>query len=191
MKLPSGQRSTEWVAWLPGVVRALNGEVMQLTGKWASEAIKAKTVVQKPSFTGRPFGLREQKLPSGDRMRYLYQPGELEGGRRCTTDPVWSLRCTGWDTRWSSPTSPCCITCRMGTMWLCQGRTSGGAPRHPTTAGWVSQALNSSSMYASIYVSARQPAGIASLCPQASVSIPFFMIQHLDSKGESLFRCCS
>ena len=26
--------------------------------------------------------------------------------------------------------------------WLCQGRTSGGAPRHPTTAGWGSQALS-------------------------------------------------
>ena len=24
-------------------------------------------------------------------MRYLYAPGELEGGRRRATDPVWSL----------------------------------------------------------------------------------------------------
>ena len=25
-------------------------------------------------------------------MRYLYQPGELEGGGRRTTDPIWSLK---------------------------------------------------------------------------------------------------
>ena len=40
---------------------------------------------------GRPVGLKEQKLPSGARVCYLYQPGELEGGRRWATDPVWSV----------------------------------------------------------------------------------------------------
>ena len=25
-------------------------------------------------------------------MRYLYQPGELEGGNRRATDPIWSLK---------------------------------------------------------------------------------------------------
>ncbi|MEW8687339.1 MAG: hypothetical protein AB2556_16125, partial [Candidatus Thiodiazotropha sp.] len=85
--------STEWVAGLPVVVRALNGEVTRLTGKKPSDAIKAKTVAQKPSSTvpGCPVGLREQKLSSGVGMRYLYPPGELEGGRRRDTDPVWSL----------------------------------------------------------------------------------------------------
>jgi len=50
-------------------------------------------VAQKPLSTvsGRPFGLDEQKFPSGVGVRYLYQPGELEGGRRRATDPVWSL----------------------------------------------------------------------------------------------------
>ena len=32
-----------------------------------------------------------KKLPSGVCVRYLYQPGELEGGRRRPTDPIWSL----------------------------------------------------------------------------------------------------
>ena len=93
MRLPSGQRSTEWVARLPGVVAALNGEVTRLTGKKPSDAIKAKTVTQKPSSVvpDRPVGLKEQRLPSGVGDRYLYQPGELEGGRRRATDPVWSL----------------------------------------------------------------------------------------------------
>ena len=93
MRLPQGERSTEWVTRLPAVISALNGEVTRLTGKKPSEAIKARSVTQKPSSTvpGRPVGLREQKLPSGVGVRYLYQPGELEGGRRRATDPVWSL----------------------------------------------------------------------------------------------------
>ena len=96
MHLPSGQRSTEWVAWLPSVVAALNGEVTRLIGKKPSDAIKAKTLrrgAQKPSsvLPGHPVCLEEQKVPSGVGVRYLYQPGKLEGGRRCATDPVWSL----------------------------------------------------------------------------------------------------
>ena len=94
MRLPEDQRSTEWVKRLPSVVAALNGEVTRLTGEKPLDAIKKKSVTQKPSSTvpGRPVGLREQKLPSGVGVRYLYQPGELEGGRRRATDPVWSLR---------------------------------------------------------------------------------------------------
>ena len=65
----------------------------RLTGKKPFDAIKAKTLTQKPSslVPGRPLGLKEQKVPSGNGVRYLYQPGELEGGRRRATDPVWSL----------------------------------------------------------------------------------------------------
>ena len=87
---PSGQRSTEWMARLPSVVATLNGEVTRLTGKKPSDAIKAKTVAQKPSSVvpDRPVGLKEQRLPSGVGVCYLYQPGELEGGRRRATDPV-------------------------------------------------------------------------------------------------------
>ena len=93
MRLPSGQRSTEWAARLPSVVAGMNGEVTRLTGKKPSDAIKAKTVAQKPSSVvpGGPNGLQEQRLPSGVGVCYLYQPGELEGGRRRGTDPVWSL----------------------------------------------------------------------------------------------------
>ena len=93
MRLPSGQRLTEWVARLPTIVATLNGEVTRLTGKMPKDAIKVMSVAQKPSSTipGRQVGLKEQKLPSGVAVRYLYQPGELEGGRRRATDPVWSL----------------------------------------------------------------------------------------------------
>ena len=36
--------------------------------------------------------MNEKKLPSGVSVRYLYQPGELEGGRQRATDPIWSLK---------------------------------------------------------------------------------------------------
>ena len=93
MWLPEGVRSTEWVKRLPALVTALNGEDTRLMGKKPRDAIRAGRFAQKPSFTvpGHPVGLEEQKLPSGVAFRFLYQPGELEGGRRCTTDPVWSL----------------------------------------------------------------------------------------------------
>jgi len=89
----SSERSIEWVTRLPAVVAALNGEVTRLTGKKPSEAIKARSVTQKPSSTvpGRTVGLDEPLLPSDALVRYLYAPGELEGGRRQATDPIWSL----------------------------------------------------------------------------------------------------
>lgn len=94
MRLPKGARSNKWVARLPAVIAALNSEVTRLTGKKPKDAIKAKKVAQKPSavVAGRPVGLKEQKLPSRVGVRYLYQPGELEGGRNRATDPVWSLQ---------------------------------------------------------------------------------------------------
>jgi len=88
----SSERSSEWVRALSDVVAALNDEVTRLTGKKPKDAIKASAVAHKPSApASRSVGLREQKLPSGVGVRYLYQPGELEGGRRRATDPVWSL----------------------------------------------------------------------------------------------------
>ena len=91
----SGERSREWVKRLPAVIAALNGEVTRLTGKRPRDAIKQKQVPQNPSSVvpGRLVGLEEVKLPSSVGVRFLYQPGELEGGqRRRATDAVWSLQ---------------------------------------------------------------------------------------------------
>ena len=97
----SGERSREWVKRLPAVIAALNGEVTRLTGKRPRDAIRVRTrsaVAQTHSVSssvtpGRPVGLKEQKLRSDVLVRYLYQPGELEGGqRRRATDAVWSLQ---------------------------------------------------------------------------------------------------
>ena len=93
MRLPEDKRSTEWVAPLPAVISALNKEVRtRLTGQKPVDAIKEKTVPSIPSTSYlRPVSVNEKKLPSGSSVRYLYQPGELEGGRRRATDPIWFL----------------------------------------------------------------------------------------------------
>ena len=73
--------------------RSVEEEVTRLTGQRPVETIKEKTVPSKPSTPYlRPVGVNEKKLPSGLSVRYLYQPGELEGGRRRATDPIWSLK---------------------------------------------------------------------------------------------------
>ena len=95
MLMDPGERSREWVNRLPAVVAAINNEVTRLIGKKPVDAIKAKLVAQKPSSVtpGRLVGIKEQKLPSDVRVRYLYQPGELEGGQhRRATDAIWSLQ---------------------------------------------------------------------------------------------------
>ena len=90
---PEGPRSTAWVKRLPDVVRALNNEVTRLTGKRPASAVKEKDVVAKPSTPySRPVGVNEIKLASNVKVRYLYQPGELEGGTKRATDPIWSLK---------------------------------------------------------------------------------------------------
>ena len=93
MRLPEGQRSTAWVKRLPAVISALNNQVTRLIGMKPAAAIKEKAVASQPSTKYlRPVGLNEKKLPSIVNVRYLYQPGELEGGVKRATDPIWSLK---------------------------------------------------------------------------------------------------
>ena len=93
MLLPEGKRSTEWVKRLPDFVSVQNNEVTSLTGKKPAVAIKEKSVSSKPStIYSRPVGLAKKKLPPFVNVRYLYQPGELEGGTKRATDPIWSLK---------------------------------------------------------------------------------------------------
>ena len=89
----SNQRSTEWVKQLLEVVSALNNEVTRLTGKKPAEAIKEKSISSKPATPySRPVRLNEKKLSPQVNVRYLYQPGELEGGGRRATNQTWSLK---------------------------------------------------------------------------------------------------
>ena len=92
MNMPSC-RSTAWVKRLPEVVLALNNEVTRLIGKKPADAIREKAVASKPATPYmRPVGVNERKLPPQAHVRYLYYPGELEGGGRRATDPIWSLK---------------------------------------------------------------------------------------------------
>ena len=100
---------------LPEVVAALNNEVTSLTGKKPAEAIKEKAVAAKPSTTySRPVGEREKKLPSFVNMRYLYQPGELEGGVKRATDPIWSLKVHSIERSVTKPNEPVLYYLRDG-----------------------------------------------------------------------------
>ena len=107
MLLPEGKRSTEWVKRLSDVVSALNNEVTSLIGKKPAVAIKEKEVFSKPSTKyNRPVGVNEKKLPPLINVRYLYQPGELEGGTKRATDPIWSLKVYQVDENKTKPNEP-------------------------------------------------------------------------------------
>ena len=107
IRLPEGQRSTAWVKRLPEVVLAWNNEVTSLIGKKPAVAIKEKAVVSKPSPKYlRPVGQKEKKLPSLVNVRYLYQPGELEGGVKRATDPIWSLKVYSIERSFTKPNQP-------------------------------------------------------------------------------------
>ena len=88
----SDKRSREWVKRLPQVLKSMNSEPTRLTGKEPSRAIELDKVTVKGGSYKRPVGLDETRLPPSVLVRYLYAPGEGEGGdRRRATDPIWSL----------------------------------------------------------------------------------------------------
>ena len=91
-EMVSEGRSRVWVKRLPVVMKALNSQVIRITGKEPDKALGLKEVEIKPYSYKRPVGLKEKRLPSGVQIRYLLSPGEDEGGeRRRATDPIWSI----------------------------------------------------------------------------------------------------
>ena len=73
MNFTSGKRWTKWVKRLPEVVSASNSEVTRLTGNNSVDAVKGKVVGAKSSTTySRPVCLKETKLDSSKKVRYLY-----------------------------------------------------------------------------------------------------------------------
>ena len=84
----SSERSAKWAARLPAVIKALNDEPTKLTGRKPSIAIKDKSVTQKLSMPATP---ERPILGCNVQVRYLYANGELEGGSKRATDPLWSL----------------------------------------------------------------------------------------------------
>ena len=94
------ERSREWVERLLSVLKSMNNEVTRLTGKEPQEVLKLKDIsINAPKEPeskirkyNRPVGFDEVRLSPFSKVRYLFAPGEYEGGeRRRATDPVWSL----------------------------------------------------------------------------------------------------
>ena len=85
----------EWVSRLQNVVSSLNNEKTRLTGLKPVDAIKQTLVEQ--GFSQPVKEYEEKLLDVGTKVRYLYEPGELEeyqykGERRKrSTDPIWSV----------------------------------------------------------------------------------------------------
>ena len=85
----------EWVSRLQNVVSALNNEKARLIGMKPVYAIKETLVEQ--GFSQPAKGYKEKLLDVGTKVRYLFEPGELEGiqykgeRRKQSTDPIWSV----------------------------------------------------------------------------------------------------
>ena len=85
----------EWVSRLQNVVSALNNEKTRLTGMKPVDAIKQTLVKQ--GFSQPTKDYEEKLLDVGTKVRYFYEPGELEGyqykgeRRKRSTDPIWSV----------------------------------------------------------------------------------------------------
>ena len=85
----------EWVSRLHNVVSALYNEQTRLIGMKPADAIKQTLVEQ--GFSQPVKEYEEKLLNVGTKVRYLYEPRELEGyqykseRRKRSTDPIWSV----------------------------------------------------------------------------------------------------
>ena len=91
----SSKSNREWVPRLQNVVSALNNEKTRLIGVKPVDAIKETLVKQGFSQPAKEY--EEKLLNVGTKVRYLYEPSELEGyqykGERLkqSIDPIWSV----------------------------------------------------------------------------------------------------
>ena len=83
-------RSREWVERLPEVIDSLNNQVTSAINMKPSIAVTKKYIktldkIKESMIKDFP------PLPRNVTVRYLYEPGELEGGKARSTDPIWSI----------------------------------------------------------------------------------------------------
>lgn len=79
--------NTEWVRRLPKVINVMNNEIVN--GLKPVDAIKKETI----SVTSKNKKIKSDTSLFDKKVRYLYAPGEVEGGdRKRATDPIWSTR---------------------------------------------------------------------------------------------------
>ena len=82
MRSDDNERSREWVERLPAVLKSMNNEVTRLTGKEPLEVLKSKDIsINAPKYN-RPVGFEEVRLSPFVKLRFLFAPGEYEGGER-------------------------------------------------------------------------------------------------------------
>ena len=80
MRSADNERSREWVERLPAVLKSMNNEVTRLTGKEPQEVLESKQIsINAPKYN-RPVGFDEVRLSPFSKVRYLFAPGEYEGG---------------------------------------------------------------------------------------------------------------
>lgn len=66
-----------------------------------------RLISKKPhTFYHRLVGANEKRLPTLVNVRYLHPPGELEGGGKRTTDPIWSLKVYNIEKSVTKPEEP-------------------------------------------------------------------------------------
>ena len=82
----------EWVSQLQNVVNVLNNEKTRLIGMKPVDAIKQTLIKQR--FSQPVKNYEEKLIDVGTKVRYLYEPGELEGQiykgerRKRSGDPI-------------------------------------------------------------------------------------------------------
>jgi hypothetical protein len=88
----SKERSTEWVENLPLYIANLNNTVTRMIGLKPNDAIKLDHIFLRSKHQQKTNKKEKVlELSPDERVRYLYEPGELEGGQARATDPIWSL----------------------------------------------------------------------------------------------------
>ena len=80
-------RVREWVKDLPLYIAKMNDTVTRMIKMKPNVAVELNIVTQ-PEVEKNEVQL---ELKPDSKVRYLYEPGELEGGVRRATDPNWSL----------------------------------------------------------------------------------------------------
>ena len=68
------------------MITSLNNEITQTINMKPNNAIKKKYIPVKPQND-----FSKQPILGNVTVRYLYEPGELEGGTPRATDPIWSV----------------------------------------------------------------------------------------------------
>ena len=98
----------EWVSRLQNVVSSLDNEKTSLIGMKPVDTIKQTLVEQGFSQPAKEY--EEKLLNIGTKVRYLYEPSELEGyqykgeRRKRSTDPIWSVDVYKIKDRYVQPT---------------------------------------------------------------------------------------